>query len=144
MSKRYRNTAFLVELIINILVFSISCAVLVGLFGKAGQISRRSHEQTFASNEVLALVEKIKVRGADGLPHGQWLDEENALCYYDAGWNGTDDTTAPYLVRLQMVTEEQEAGVLMRLEAVAETSDGQLLYSVKTASYTPAEGGAAP
>ena len=141
MKKKYRNTAFLVELLINILVFSVSCAILVGLFGKAGEITRRNREKSFASNQVLSLVETVKALGPDGLAGAERVSDEELLCRFDADWQATGDAGAPYHVRLRIVPESRPGGVLRRVSVVAETADGREIYSLDTASYHPAQRG---
>lgn len=143
MNKRYRNTAFLVELIINILVFSISCAVLVGLFGKASQLSHKTNEEATANNRLMAVVETLKVRGGEHLTEGEWVDDENLLCYFDADWNATTNADAVYIIRVNMVASDKGAGVLKQLVAVAETRDGRMLCDFETAAYSPNEEGGA-
>lgn len=138
MKTKYRNVAFLVELMINILVFSISCAVLVGLFGKAGQISRHSREEAFANTQAQTLLETAALRGAGAFAGAKWLDGESLNCYYNSNWQQTDDENAPYVITLSIRRREMAAGVLTQLQAQAHTSAGRLLCNIHTANYQPA------
>ncbi|MGD9559164.1 MAG: hypothetical protein AB7V55_00975 [Oscillospiraceae bacterium] len=140
MRRRYRNVAFLAELLINILVFSVSCAVLVGLFGKAGQIAAGTREETFAGTEVQSLLETVKARGTEGLAHGVPQPDGSVLCFYDAEWNPTGQDDARYQVRLALQPEETAAGVLNHLSAVAQDAAGREICRVQTANYHPAGG----
>ena len=143
MKRRYRNTAFLVELMVNILVFSVSCAILVGLFGKAWQLMDQSRARSAAGNEALALVEQVKAGGLQAVPHGEVLDGGWLVCRYDEHWQPTSAEDAPYDVRLRVTDSETGAGVLRSISAVAETGERKELYLVETAVYIPNEGGVA-
>lgn len=143
MRTKYRNVAFLLELMVNILVFSVSCAVLVGLFGRAGSLSRRSRERTCASTELLSIVEVIKARGTEGFTDVQWVDDENLIRLYDKDWNPTTDEAAPYILHLYVGRVQYESGELRRMEGRVETRSGEALFAIDTASYQPDnEGGA--
>lgn len=140
---RYRNTSFLVELLVNILVFSISCAVLVGLFGRAGQMTKEGREEAAANAEMLALVEIVKARGTAGLEHADDMGGGSYRCRYDEDWQPTGKADAPFAITLVVTEADTGAGTLTEIEAVAETGDGRQLAAVQTAAYRPAEGGAA-
>ncbi|NLW79615.1 MAG: type II secretion system protein [Ruminococcaceae bacterium] len=141
MKKRYRNTAFLVELLVNILVFSISCAILVGLFGKAGQIARDTHAENFAGAEAQSLIEIVKARGVQGLEDADAQPDGSLLFYYDEDWQPASGADAAYTIRLVVRDEATVAGVLSHLSAVAESRDGAEVFSIATASYQPASAG---
>lgn len=147
MKTKYRNVAFLLELMINILVFSVSCAILVGLFGRAGTLSRRTREKTCASTELLSMVETIKAKGTDGLALVEWTDDENLVRRYDADWKPTSDPAAPYVLHMYVGRVQYDAGELRRMQGSVETAGGEELFSVDTAAYQPeeaaAEGGGA-
>lgn len=143
-TKKYRNMAFLLELMVNILVFSISCAVLVGLFGQAATLTQRSRRQAAAATELFSLVETIKARGPDALENVQWQDEENLLRYYDENWNATADENAPYRLEMRVGRVQFESGEMLQMEGRVLADTGEELYSLETASYHPVlEGGAA-
>lgn len=143
MKTKYRNVAFLLELMINILVFSVSCAILVGLFGRAGNLSRRTREKTCASTELLSMVETIKAKGTDELVLVEWTDDENLVRRYDADWKPTSDPDAPYVLHMYVGRVQYESGELRRMQGSVETAGGEELFSVDTAAYQPEEGGAA-
>ena len=134
MKTRYRNVAFLVELMINILVFSISCAVLVGLFGKAGQISSQTNEETAAGTEVQTLVETLKLRGPQAL--GGTAEGDTLTFHYDGDWNQTEDG-GDYTIVLTITDETTTAGTLQKIDARAWAGETRELYSLQTAHYTP-------
>lgn len=135
MKKSFRNTSFLVELLINILVFSISCAILVGVFGKASQLARSTREENYASAEIHSMFELAKARGVE--------QTGEQTFFYDKSWNRLDSPDgAQYLVSLFVEEEPGGAGVLSRLHAVAQNSStGREICSLDTAIYFSGEGG---
>ncbi len=138
MKTRYRNVAFLVELIINILVFSISCAVLVGLLGKAGEIAGQTQQESFAANQVQVIIETAKAGGAENLPGAVPQQDGSFVCGYDSNWQPAEVNEAEYTVRLTVEQSVTDAGVLYTLVATAQTAeDGQEICRMQTATYTP-------
>ncbi len=131
---RYRNIAFLAELLINILVFSISCAILAGIFGQAGRLSRQTRSQSQASAEIYALFASLRAGGPAALAGAA---EENGayLLYYDKDWNPAEANTAVYTLRLQMREEETGAGLLRQLEATAFSADDPDICTLSTKTY---------
>lgn len=138
MKKSFRNTSFLVELLINILIFSISCAILVSVFGKASQLARTTREENFASAEIHTLFELAKARGVEALGGG--TDGET---YYDKNWNAADSQNAAYGIEMDIEETATEGGVLRRLTATARRSgDGSEICTLETTLYNPQKGGA--
>ncbi len=142
MGTKYRNAAFLLELMVNILVFSVSCAVLVGLFGQAGTLTRRSRLQAAAATELFSLTETIKARGPEAVENARWQDEESLLRYYDENWVPTTNENAPYRLEMHVGRVQFESGVMLQLKGRVLAPGGQELYRLETAGYRPApEGG---
>ena len=143
MKKRYRNVAFLVELLVDILVLSISYAVLVGLFGKAAELTKRTKEEGLAYAQVQVLVETAKVRGFEDWQGGGAQENGEAVYYYDARWEEASPEEALYTVQLQCTPEQKKGGVLNHVKAVAGAQDGRELCVIETAVYRPDTGGTA-
>lgn len=138
MKNRYRNVAFLAELLINIFVFSISCAVLVGLFGQAGQISRQTKEEGFATQEIYALFDTVRARGPEGLVSAQGGENGSYILYYDKNWcPAADAQAAAYTVTLQMEDTGTAAGSLYQLDATATDAQGSEICQMTTKTYHP-------
>lgn len=134
MKTRYRNVSFLVELIINILVFSISCALLVRLFAVAGETSRLAAEQSRASTELTGLVEGFKAHGQND------AFAEPLTFFYDGAWNPTESQTpGGYTLELTVTDEGSPAGLLRRIEAAAYGAAAEPITQLSTAVYYPAE-----
>lgn len=137
--KKYRSISFLVELLINVLVFSISCAILVALFSQAWQITAATREANAAEAEVNTLVEIAKVRGEDGLLQaGGAADGEGRVLFgYGEDWLPAAGGDSPYTVAVQLQPQQSGAGTLYQLTARALADDGKELYTVQTAFYVP-------
>lgn len=140
MKKSYRNVSFLVELLVNVLVFSISCAVLVGLFAKASEVARQTKEESFASVEVYALFQTAKVYGLEGIDHAQQQEDGLYVCGYDKNWAPVALQEATYIITIQAEETKTSAGVLYNLTASALNGKGDEIGSFTTALYTPQEG----
>ncbi len=136
---RYRNVAFLAELLINILVFSISCAILAGIFGQAGRISRDTRSKSQATTEIYALFATLRAQGPAALTDAAQEEGEYRL-YYDKDWNRTAAATAVYTLRLTIREEPTGAGVLRRLEARATSGENPEICTLSTSVYQSGEG----
>ncbi len=138
MKSKYRNVAFLVELLINVLVFSISCAILVALFGEASRIAQDTKRESFAGVEASALLEQVKAQGQEGILHGVVQADGSVLCAYDEDWMPIEGAEqAAYTIRLLITPEETGAGTLQNMSAIATDSAGEEIYSLQTANYIP-------
>lgn len=144
MRQSYRNVSFLAELMINILVFSISCAILAGLFGKAGMMARETKEKGFASAEVYSLLQTLRVRDVEELGAGEILENGSVICFYDNKWNTTTSSDAYYEVVLNIDTSKTDAGELRNVTAVARhRTNERKIFELKTTIYKPEERGGA-
>lgn len=139
MKKSFRNTAFMVELLINILVFSISCAILVGVFGKASQLARDTREENYAAAEIHSMFEMAQAVGtaavtAEGVQMGHEVHY-----YYDKNWYPTSLESAEYRVTLLLDEEDTGAGYLSTLAGIAEHRSGREICTMETVLYVPHE-----
>lgn len=141
MKRSYRNIAFLAELMINILVFSISCAILAGLFGKAGLLAKNTKEESFALNELHALVQEAGLRGLDAFPQGETQPDGNLHLYYDKSWLPAPKEAAAYTIILTLNSTKTEAGELYAISASAQNAAGKEITRLETSAYHPGEGG---
>ncbi|MDL2219037.1 hypothetical protein LJC04_01685 [Ruminococcaceae bacterium OttesenSCG-928-O06] len=132
MKTKYRNIAFLAELIVNILVFSIACAFLMLVFGKASEMTRETREKSFASTNTLALVETVRLAAPDA------RGEETLVYTYDENWQATESASPAFTIRLTLHYQASGAGTLTYIDASAHNRAGQELYTLSTASYRPA------
>lgn len=149
MNKKYRNTSFLVELLINVLVFSVSCAIIVGVFGKASEVTRNTREKSYATAEIYAVFEEFRGEGLSALDDG--LEEDGEVLYfYDGNWNLTEaDDLAKYVVTLRVEPQREledgtgAVGELSRLIASAQESNGREICTLETSVYQAEKGVAA-
>lgn len=144
MKPRYRNIAFLAELLVNILVFSLSCAILVGVFGKASAVARNTREEAAATAEVYALLETMRVRGLEEIDLLENQPDGGMLRGYDTVWQPVGMRQAVYTVSLHISSEQTEAGRLQHIVAVARNNAGRRLCTFETSLYLPEEGGGMP
>lgn len=143
MKKTFRNTAFLVELLINVLVFSISCAILVGVFAKASTLARDTREENYAAAEIHSMFEIAKARGTGEVVAEGVTGSQAATYYYDRGWNLAEQDAAEYRITLQVEQEDTSSGQLNHILALAEHRSGRLICTLETALYEQMKGGAA-
>ncbi len=143
MKKRYRNIAFLTELLINIFVFSISCAILVGLFGSAGIMARKTREKSFAGTETYALLEMVRAQGAEGLVGAEERGDGTFACYYDEKWGRTSAEGAAYEIEVAIAPVKTAGGTLSSVVAVCHTVGGEEIFRLETSVYHPEQGGGA-
>lgn len=135
--KQYRNTAFLTELLVNILVFAVSCAVLAGVFARAFNVVRQNRQQSQAGTEVYAVVEALRANQNASLGS----EEQPLQIHYDENWQYAQGD-ARYTIEVRCAGEAQPAGVLYRLVATAhDNTSGEQLYRLETELYRSSEGG---
>ena len=149
MKQGFRNVGFVGGLLVNILVFIISCAVLAGVFGKAGQIFADTKNKSRATDEMYAVFATARADGigtvaansaaggAAGTPGGQV-----ATYYYDKSWRPVDEAGARAFVLAYTVREEKtNAGTLYHIDATAVDDAENVVCEMSTAVYAPGEGG---
>ncbi|MFV0412731.1 MAG: hypothetical protein ACK5L3_05595 [Oscillospiraceae bacterium] len=143
MKTTYRNTAFFVEVLVCIVVFSIAGAILAGAFGKASMAVRQTQEESLAGSEMYALVETYRARGQAGLAEGEALSGGGLAFAYAENWQQVQAGGGVYTVTLFIQPQQRAGGVLSQITAVATRSDGTEIYRLETAVYRPGEGGLA-
>lgn len=143
MKKSYRNVSFLAELLINILVFSISCAILAGLFGRASLIARQTREKNFASAEIYTLFETMKARGPAALTVAHEEEAGVYVCRYDKDWRPSVSGEGEYTIEMDVTETAAGTGVLVEVEARAKDKAGAEILTMETKSYHPGRGGSA-
>ncbi len=139
MSSRYRNVAFLAELLINILVFSISCAVLAGLFGQAGKLAGQTRSKSQATAEIYTLFETIRAEGAGALEEATLLENGSYALYYDKQWNPAGQNAA-FTIQLTVNQRPTGAGAIWEMEAFAYDGEAQEICRLATKAYYSGEG----
>lgn len=146
-----RKNPVLAELILVILFFSLSSAVLVQVFVKARNMSEISRAETLGLVLAQDWVEQWKYNpqkprevfleeyGWENLSTGG--EEENFRASVDENMIlGTGEGV--FEIQAQFSKEEREAGSFCRIRVtVVRNRDGRQIAELKTASYIPGEGG---
>ncbi len=141
MKTQHRNMTFLIELLINVLVFSVSCAVLVGVFGKASGMARSTREKSSATSEIYSLFETVRAGGEATLADGTLLENGGIAYYYNDKWNPVQPDDADYTVVLTIEDSAKPAGTLRELHALATSAEGDEICELATHTYQPDEKG---
>lgn len=146
MKRKYRNTSFLIELLVNVLVFSIACAILAGLFVHAHLISAQTHNRSLAGNEMVSLSQRARADGVEAL--GAAVGESGELTfYYDANWQPAEQSVpGGFSIALNLEAQRQAGGWLYMLQFAAADEQGRELGTLHTALYAAEanlQGGAA-
>lgn len=139
--------SFFVEIILVVLFFSIACAILVQVFGKAysnhndanyinsATIKGQSISETFASN---GSVEKSisKVFGSD-FPVD--ISDNTYTLNFDDDWKNTSKNIF-YTIKITPSTESSSAGNL-NIAKIEIYNKNELLFSTQASKYVPSEEG---
>ena len=119
---RTRSGVFLLEFVIILLVFSLSCAVCVQLFAAAQGLRERSEEKDAAVAETSSICERLKAcADADAALSG--LPADGAI-YYDGGWRRCEAGGAVYEIRAELAGSQLAGGSLLSGTVAAFRSDG--------------------
>jgi type II secretory pathway pseudopilin PulG len=127
MNTRSKSGLFLIELIVVILVFSLSAATCLNLFFRSRQISIESRMLSHASMAVQSAADCYKSAAGDlkrtaELTGGELHDEGTLTLYYDAFWERVD-APASYAVVIMPLIERE--GII-----TAEDAIGTPIFSV--------------
>ncbi len=131
-----KNLGFVAGLLVNILVFILSCAILAGVFGKAGQLYRETKDKNEAASEVYSLFAEARAEGIAAIDKsGDVSTSRTLVYYYNKSWQPAEGGTYAYEVRLAVTPQATAAGRLDRIEAVATDVKGNELCRMHTAVY---------
>lgn len=143
MRTTYRNSAFFIEVLVCIVVFSLAGAILAGAFGKASTAVRQTREESLAGAEMYSLLETYRARGEEGLADGEELSGGGLAFAYGENWQRAQAGGGVYTVTLFIKPQQRAGGVFSQITAVATRRDGTEIYRLETAVYRPGEGGLA-
>lgn len=142
MRTKYSSLAFLSEVLVNVAVFSISCAILARVFSGAVGIAQKTSEENFAIAELYALTEIVRAQGEEGLPKGTKQTDGSLLLLYADHWKPGPAGKGGYTVCLMLTPETKPGGTLIVIVAVA-YRQGEEICRLDTACYRQTKGGAA-
>lgn len=139
---------FFIELIIVLLFFSFSAAVILQIFAAADE---RQDNSDIVEKAVIcsqSLAEAFSVTGdlseATEIVFGDCMGEFNenwAEIRLDSGMKPNDN--GEVILYMNQLSQKSEAGVLERLSFEFRTAEGQLIPQIICEAYFPDEGGAA-
>lgn len=151
MKQGFRNIGFVGGLLVNILVFIISCAVLAGIFGKAGQIFTDTKNKSHATDEMYAVFATARADGIETVGgnsnSGKFITASDgahphASYYYDKSWLPATGDNHVFLLNYSVWSEDTGAGTLYHIDATAVDDAKNVVCKMSTAVYAPGEGGA--
>ncbi len=132
---------FLIEIIINCLIFAISAAVCLALFVNGFIESRDSRALSVAVLESQSVAETIKATSGDTEKLAELLgtspDGETLKLHYDSDWARTD---APNIAYTLTVTQDMTDNMLTATVQVTD-ENGTLIYSLDVVKYLGGTGG---
>lgn len=143
MKTKYSALAFLAEVLVNIAVFSASCAVLVGVFSAAYNLAGQTGEKNLAMAELHTLAEMAKVEGEGAFAPAQKNADGQYLLYYTADWRPASGGQAAYAIKVTLMPQKKLGGVLTGILAVASTAGGTEICRLESAYYQQTARGAA-
>ncbi|MCL1830409.1 MAG: hypothetical protein FWG21_03165 [Oscillospiraceae bacterium] len=130
MNTRSKSSLFLIELVLVILVFSLSAAVCLRLFFESRLISNESRNISQASLAVQSVADVYKAMKGDYLKTAEFLggsaNDDSVDFYYNEIWEPVDNLAdASFIIQLQEINEmHRESSV------TASTLDGDPIFSV--------------
>lgn len=142
-----KSHVFLIELTIAILVFALAAAIVLGLFVKADQTSRRSQLTTIAIAVSQSMAEQLKAAESPAQAHQALVIETgltgssksrpalDTILYFDQrGTLVQDPSEAAFQIQAHLVQEERVAGTLVSMTVLAEITDAS--QQVPLVSFT--------
>lgn len=150
MDRKNRPNAFFIEIVIVLLFFSLSAAVILQLFVMAHNQSTRSREQSASVIKAQDIAEQFKAYSSPGQPFAFLPDlqteakEDGAMTgtvYLDAGWEETSGA-AKYVLHMTVMPEETKTGTVLRfrvrISKAGEAEKAPELYHLEAQKYVPA------
>lgn len=139
MKETSRVHTALIELIIVILFFSISAAVILQFFVSAHLKSEDSAQKSAAVLQAQQIAETFQQTGA--LPSGAVSQGDGAVLYFDGDWNPLQSAEgASFFAELRFSQDKTGAGSLRKLSVNLlknDEKDGEALYGLSVQKYVP-------
>ncbi|MDO4540163.1 MAG: hypothetical protein Q4B48_03525 [Syntrophomonadaceae bacterium] len=148
--QRSRSTLFLMELILAVIIFTVCCAICVGLFLRANALA---NDSTTLNHAVFAAESCAEAFRADALKNYDAADD-TYIVIYDHEWQVIDQGSDAYAAdgvgegsgRQHGLPLECEAYVRMTFEQqdfvhkahiAVYTQDGDVVFELNAAKYVP-------
>ena len=145
--KKARPNSFFIEIIIVLLFFSLSAAVILQVFVSAHQKSTLSNEQNLSMVKAQELTEEFKAYSEPGRLLGFLADTEIASDSTGAssaeillGKDWKPSSSPKYILHITVTPEQKAAGTLLHSEVsvVRAEQKQDVLYQLETNKYVPA------
>ena len=129
-----KTNSFLLEMILMILFFSVSAAVILQLFASSHNIQKQSSSK----NEALLYAQTLA--GQNLLARTSEQTEER---YLDENWQETGKDNAVYTAQITLSSQSTAAGQLFSatVSVFASDSEKNLLCRLPVTVYLPSKGG---
>ena len=136
-----KANSFLLEMILMILFFSVSAAVILQLFASAHNIQKQSSSKNEALLYAQTLAEEFKTSESNLLTS---TSEQTQERYLDENWQESEKDRAVYTAQIKISSQSTAAGKLFfaAISVFSADAEKQLLCQIPATVYLPSEGGA--
>ena len=136
MNQSSKSRYFLVELLVNCLLFAVSAAVCVAVLANANMAGKKSATLSMAVSEAQNVAESVKASGGDLQVLGSLLDTEEEggvyILLYDADWQRLfDDSDAVYELRVVVNIDDEN----MLQSDISVTDEKGIIYTLRVLRY---------
>jgi type II secretory pathway pseudopilin PulG len=127
---------FLIELIIVILIFAISAAIIVNLFAASNKVNRESHDKSVSLMKIESIIEEYK-SFEYAIEGNNFLNAQGFPKLYDKDWNETsDETQAVYSIVLLSSQKKYGSGSVFTIDLTSfDKNNGKELIKLKGSKY---------
>ena len=137
-----RSGAFLAEMVVVLLFFSIASAIVLRLFVGAYTQNRLSVNTSQAILKAQSAAESYRATGDAALALAAVsADSDGGTAWFDRDWGApSDEADRAFALRIGLSAGENSAGGTMRrADITVGGADGEILYSLTVGDYRPAE-----
>lgn len=136
MNQSSKSRYFLIELLVNCLLFAVSAAVCVAVLANANMAGKKSATLSMAVSEAQNVAESVKASGGDLQVLGSLLDTEEEggvyILLYDADWQRLfDDSDAVYELRVVVNIDDEN----MLQSDISVTDEKGIIYTLRVLRY---------
>lgn len=135
-----RSSLLLIELIIAILIFSLTGALCLQLFVKSHSLGKRTEELDMAVRQAVSVSELIAQK--DGLEHelsqlypDADMDPGNIIIYYNRNFEECSHKDAYY--QMNILSSDTDERLTSYKISVCKDSNTTTIYSMETTAYNP-------
>lgn len=118
----------LIEIIVDICLFAISCAIIVQIFSLSVTKATKSRDLTFAIIEAQSIAEKIKASP------GEFMTSDTAAFYFDNNYAATGKENAFYTATVELKKEPEPVGVMILYDIDVKRT-GESIFTLSSQKY---------